>query len=54
MFSSSADKLEFGLRIDGPVQKNQKKYSSETSCSDNSDNELKVQGENLDWVCWSK
>ncbi len=41
-FSSSADKLD--IRMDLNLAVKNKKYNSETSCSDNSDNELKVHG----------
>lgn len=48
-FSSSADKLDVKLDPIIVASKN-KKYSSETSCSDNSDNELKFHGlKDYDW-----
>jgi len=44
-YSSSADKLD--VRVDLNLGVKGKKYNSETSCSDNSDNELKVHGK---WI----
>jgi len=47
-YSSSADKLD--VRADLNLAVKSKKYNSETSCSDNSDNELKVHGK---WI-WDR
>lgn len=53
-FSNSVEKLDL-TKIDPQsafttIASNRKKYSSETSCSDNSDNELKIHGlKDYDW-----